>query len=83
MFKIINPYIRPSMYKYKTSNEDQYHLFSLLSIYTSSHGSLNIGDTHSRFVVLCIDGEGVPISFLIGNDGLAIINSLRLSQSFG
>jgi hypothetical protein len=44
--------------------------------------SLSHGNTHSRFAVICADGEGVPISFPMGNDGFALITSLRLSLRF-
>ena len=43
---------------------------------------LNFGKTHSRFAIICANGEGVPISFLLGNDGLAIVTSFRLSMRF-
>jgi hypothetical protein len=42
---------------------------------------LNLGNT-TRFVVICADSEGVPISFLIGNDELVRITPLRLSLRF-
>jgi hypothetical protein len=42
----------------------------------------NLGDTHSRFVVIYLDGVGVPISFPLGNDGLALVTSLKLSLRF-
>ena len=45
--------------------------------------SLNDGNSHSSFVVICADGDGVPVSFLLGNEGLARITSLRLSLKFG
>jgi hypothetical protein len=45
-------------------------------------GALQRGDTLSKFVVIFADIEGVPISFPIGNDGLALITSLRLSLRF-
>jgi hypothetical protein len=32
--------------------------------------------------VINSDREGVPISFLLGNDGVAIVTSLRLSLRF-
>jgi hypothetical protein len=44
--------------------------------------ALNLGDTHSRFVVLYADTKRVPISFPLGNDGLALVTSLRLSLRF-
>jgi hypothetical protein len=45
-------------------------------------GALNLGDTHFRFVVICADGEGVPISFPLGNDTLVLITSLKLNLRF-
>jgi hypothetical protein len=44
--------------------------------------ALNLGDTHSRLVVFYADGEGVPISFLFGNDKLALVTPLGLSLKF-
>jgi hypothetical protein len=44
--------------------------------------SLNPRDAHSSFAVICADGDGVPISFPLGNDGHALITSLRLSPRF-
>jgi hypothetical protein len=42
----------------------------------------NSPDTHSRFVVIYYEVGGVPISFPLGNDGVAHITSLRLSLRF-
>ena len=44
--------------------------------------TLNLGDTHSRFVVLYVDTKKVPISFPLGNDKLALVTSLRLNLRF-
>jgi hypothetical protein len=44
--------------------------------------SHNPCDTHSRFVVIYSDSKGVPISLPLGNDGVALVNSLRLSLRF-
>jgi hypothetical protein len=44
--------------------------------------SLNPSDAHSRFAVICVDGDGVPISFPLSNDGHALVTSLRLSLRF-
>jgi hypothetical protein len=44
--------------------------------------SHNPCDTHSRFAVIHSDSEGVPISFPLGNDRVALVNSLRLSLRF-
>jgi hypothetical protein len=43
---------------------------------------LNLGDAHSSFALICADGDGVPISFPLGNDGHAYVTSLRLSLRF-
>jgi hypothetical protein len=40
------------------------------------------GNSHSRFAVIYVDGDGIPVSFLLGNDGLARVTSLRLSLRF-
>jgi hypothetical protein len=45
--------------------------------------ALNPGDTYPSYVVVHADGEGVPISFPLGNDGLVRVTSLRLSLRFG
>jgi hypothetical protein len=44
---------------------------------------LNLVDTHTRFAVIYAEGGGVPISIPLGNDGLALVTSLRLSLKFG
>jgi hypothetical protein len=44
---------------------------------------LNRGDTYPTYAVVHADGEGVPISFLLGNDGLVRVTSLRLILGFG
>jgi hypothetical protein len=44
--------------------------------------ALQLGDTLSKSVVIFADTEGVPVSFPIGNDGLALVTSLRLSLRF-
>jgi hypothetical protein len=44
--------------------------------------TLQLRDTLSKFVVIFADIEGVPVSFPIGNDGLALVTSLRLSLRF-
>jgi hypothetical protein len=43
---------------------------------------LNDGNSHSRFVVISTNGDGVPVSFPLGNDELACVTSLRLSLRF-
>jgi hypothetical protein len=42
----------------------------------------NTPDTHPRFVVIYSEVGGVPISFPLGNDGVAYVTSLRLSLRF-
>jgi hypothetical protein len=44
--------------------------------------SHNPCETHNWLVVIYSDGRRVPISFLIGNDGVALVTSLRLSLRF-
>jgi hypothetical protein len=44
---------------------------------------LNLADTHTRFAVIHAEGGGVPISIPLGNDGLILVTSLRLSLRFG
>ena len=41
--------------------------------------SVNLADHVSRFVVIREYGEGVPISFPLGSDGIAVITAIRLS----
>jgi hypothetical protein len=44
--------------------------------------TLNDDNSHSRFVVICADDDGVLVSFPLGNDRLACVTSLRLSLRF-
>jgi hypothetical protein len=44
---------------------------------------LTEASNHSNFAVICANGDGVPISFPLGNDGRALVSSLRLSLRFG
>ena len=39
-------------------------------------------DTQNKLAVIYFDGERIPISFPLGNDGVALITSLRLSLRF-
>jgi hypothetical protein len=39
-------------------------------------------NTHPRLVVIYFDRERIPISFPLGNDGVALVTSLRLSLRF-
>jgi hypothetical protein len=39
-------------------------------------------ETHPRFAVIYFVVDGIPISFPLGNDGVALITSLRLSLRF-
>jgi hypothetical protein len=41
--------------------------------------ALNLSNSHSKFNIICADGEGVLISFSLGNNGLALVASFRLS----
>ena len=49
---------------------------------TSPIVPLNDGSSHSSFAVISADGDGVPLSFPLGNDGLAYVTSLRLNLRF-
>jgi hypothetical protein len=42
----------------------------------------NTSETHPRLAVIYSEVGGVPISFLLGNDGVAHVTSLRLSLRF-
>ena len=44
--------------------------------------SLNLVDCQSRFAIIGTDGEGVPISFPLGSDGLAVITTIWLNLQF-
>jgi hypothetical protein len=44
--------------------------------------ALNDGNSHSSYAIIYADGDGVPVSFPVGNDGLACVTSLRLSLRF-
>jgi hypothetical protein len=44
--------------------------------------SHNPCDTHPRLVHIYSDAGGVPISFPLGNDGVALVTSIRLSLRF-
>jgi hypothetical protein len=39
-------------------------------------------ETHPRFAVIYSEVDGIPISFPLGNDGVALVTSLRLSLRF-
>lgn len=43
---------------------------------------VNLSDIHYRFVVIRANGEGVPISFPLGNNELVVVEFLRLSFWF-
>ena len=43
---------------------------------------MNLTNCYSNFTVIYMNGEGIPISFPIGNNGLASITSLRLNLRF-
>jgi hypothetical protein len=44
--------------------------------------ALSVDDSHPSYVEICVNGEGVPITFPIGSDGLALVTTLRLSLRF-
>jgi hypothetical protein len=44
--------------------------------------ALNPSDKYSSYVVIHVDGQGVPLSFPLRNDGLVRVTSLRLSLRF-
>jgi hypothetical protein len=44
--------------------------------------ALNDEISHSRYAIIYANGDGVPISFPLGNDGLVRVTSLRLSLRF-
>jgi hypothetical protein len=46
--------------------------------------TLNPSDTYPSYVVIHADGQGVPLSFPLRNDGLVLVISLRfgLSEDF-
>lgn len=43
---------------------------------------LNPSNIHSSYSVICVDGDGIPISFPLGNDKHAFVTSLRLNLRF-
>jgi hypothetical protein len=48
------------------------------NLYQSAMASVNLADHLSSFVVIQADGEGIPISFPLGSDGIAVIIAIRL-----
>jgi hypothetical protein len=44
--------------------------------------SENIGPLCTSFATIRADGDGVPISFPLGNDGLALVSAVRLGLQF-
>jgi hypothetical protein len=44
--------------------------------------ALQLVDTLSKFAIIFAETEGVPVSFPISNDGLALVTSLRLYLRF-
>jgi hypothetical protein len=44
--------------------------------------ALSVDDAHPSYVEIRVDGEGVPITFPVGSDGLALVTTLRLSLLF-
>ena len=43
---------------------------------------VNLSDIYFGFVVICVDGEKVWISFLLSNNGLTVVTILRLNLQF-
>jgi hypothetical protein len=41
----------------------------------------SLGNLESTLAIICANGEGVPITFSLGNDGL-VVTSLQLSLWF-
>jgi hypothetical protein len=39
-------------------------------------------DTQNRLAIIYSESEGVPISFPLGNDGIPLVTSLKLSLRF-
>jgi hypothetical protein len=52
------------------------------SLYQSAMASVKLCDQTSGFAVIQADGEGVPISFPLGSDGIAIVTAIHLSLQF-
>jgi hypothetical protein len=44
--------------------------------------ALSVDDAHPSYVEIRVDGEGVPITFPVGSDGLALVTALWLSLRF-
>jgi hypothetical protein len=44
--------------------------------------TLSVDDAHPSYVEIRVDGEGVPITFPVRSDGLALVTALRLSLQF-
>jgi hypothetical protein len=44
--------------------------------------ALSVDDSHPSYVEIRVDGEGVPITFPVGSDGLALVTALCLSLQF-
>lgn len=51
-------------------------LNTIFFLYHCAMASLNLVDCQSRFAIIGTDGEGVPISFPLGSDGLAVITTI-------
>ena len=43
---------------------------------------LSVDDAHPCYIEIHVDGEGVSITFLVGNDGLALVKALCLNLQF-
>jgi hypothetical protein len=54
-------------------------MFDIISyLYQYTMASINLANCLSRYIVIRADGEGVPISFLLGSDGVALVTVVRL-----
>jgi hypothetical protein len=42
----------------------------------------SLDDLQTKFVTICMDGEGISMFFSLDDDGVAIVTSLRLSLRF-
>lgn len=44
--------------------------------------SMNLANQVARFAIIQADGEGGPISFPLGSEGIAVVTAIRLSLEF-
>ena len=67
------------VYKYMMDSRRQ---ATFLFLYQSAMASVDLVDHFSRFVVIHADGEEVPISFPLGNDGMVVITTIHFGLQF-